>query len=242
MAFLEDLQDQNRAALPRREPGTAGVPPVAGRPDAPELEPWDVAYYAEKQRAALYDFDEEALRPYFPLERVVAGMFDLVDRLYGIRVAEEAGVPVWDPQVRYYNVHDARRRVPGRLLRRLVSRAKTSAAAPGWMRSSPAVPAGAIPAAPRPDLRQPDAAGRRQAGAAHASRSGDHLPRVRPPAAPPAQPRGDRAPWRAPAWRGISSSCPRRSWRTGAGSARRWTCSRATGKPASRFPTTCSRR
>ena len=35
--------------------------------------PWDIAYYAEKQRAALYDFDEEALRPYFPLERVVAG-------------------------------------------------------------------------------------------------------------------------------------------------------------------------
>jgi oligopeptidase A len=35
-------------------------------PRAPELEPWDVAYYAEKQRAALYDFDEEALRPYFP--------------------------------------------------------------------------------------------------------------------------------------------------------------------------------
>ena len=65
-----------------------------------------MAYYAEKQRAALYDFDEEALRPYFPLERVVAGLFDLVHRLYGIRVTEETGVPAWDPQVRYYNVHD----------------------------------------------------------------------------------------------------------------------------------------
>ena len=39
----------------------------------PAIAPWDVAYYAEKQRAALYDFDEEALRPYFPLERVVDG-------------------------------------------------------------------------------------------------------------------------------------------------------------------------
>jgi oligopeptidase A len=74
--------------------------------EAPELQPWDVAYYAEKQRAALYDFDEETLRPYFPLESVVAGMFDLVGRLYGIRVSEEPGLPVWDPQVRYYNVHD----------------------------------------------------------------------------------------------------------------------------------------
>ncbi len=75
-------------------------------PPRPNWQPWDVAYYAEKQRAALYDFDEEALRPYFPLERVVAGMFDLVGRLYGIRVTEETGVPAWDPEVRYYNVHD----------------------------------------------------------------------------------------------------------------------------------------
>jgi oligopeptidase A len=75
-------------------------------PAAPEIEGWDVAYYAEKQRAALYDFDEEALRPYFALEQVTAGLFDLVNRLYGIRVIEEAGVPVWDPQVRYYNIRD----------------------------------------------------------------------------------------------------------------------------------------
>jgi oligopeptidase A len=106
MAFLDDLKaktggrfrEENRELLEFRRS-------LEG-PDAPELEPWDVAYYAEKQRAALYDFDEEALRPYFPLERVTAGLFDLVSRLYGIRVSEEPGVPVWDPQVRYYNVHD----------------------------------------------------------------------------------------------------------------------------------------
>ena len=74
--------------------------------DAPRLAPWDVGYYAEKQRAALYDFDEEALRPYFPLERVAAGLFDLVNRLYGIRVIEEQGVPAWDPQVHFYRVED----------------------------------------------------------------------------------------------------------------------------------------
>ncbi len=73
---------------------------------APELEPWDVSYYAEKQRAALYAFDEEALRPYFPLDRVVAGMFEIVEKLYGIQVREEAGVPAWDPQVRYYAIYD----------------------------------------------------------------------------------------------------------------------------------------
>jgi len=106
MSFLEDLKakterrfrEENRELLEFRRSMEGS--------DAPELSPWDVAYYAEKQRGALYDFDEEALRPYFPVERVVAGMFDLVGRLYGIRVTEEPGVPAWDPEVRYYNVHD----------------------------------------------------------------------------------------------------------------------------------------
>jgi oligopeptidase A len=104
--FLEDLKikterrfrEENRELLEFRRS-------IEG-PEAPELEPWDVAYYAEKQRAALYDFDEETLRPYFPLENVVAGMFDLVHCLYGIKVTEEKGVPAWDAQVCYYNVHD----------------------------------------------------------------------------------------------------------------------------------------
>ena len=75
-------------------------------PDAAELQPWDVAYYAEKQRQARYDFDEEALRPYFPLGQVVGGLFELARRLFGVRVAEQTGVPVWDPQTRYYTMTD----------------------------------------------------------------------------------------------------------------------------------------
>jgi len=106
LSFLEDLKakterrfrEENRELLEFRRS-------IEGS-HAPELEPWDVAYYAEKQRAALYDFDEETLRPYFPLEKVVAGMFDLVHRLYGISVTAESGVPAWDPQVCYYNVRD----------------------------------------------------------------------------------------------------------------------------------------
>jgi oligopeptidase A len=70
------------------------------------LEPWDIAYWAEKQRAALYDFDEEALRPYFPLQRVVDGMFQIFGRVLGISVTEEPGVPAWDPEVRRYAIHD----------------------------------------------------------------------------------------------------------------------------------------
>lgn len=73
---------------------------------APELQPWDVAWYAEKLRAVKFDFDQEELRPYFPLEKVVSGMFELVRRLYGIEVREETGVPAWDPSVKYYVIRE----------------------------------------------------------------------------------------------------------------------------------------
>jgi oligopeptidase A len=71
-----------------------------------ELEPWDVGYWAEKLRLKLYDFDEEALRPYFPTERVVAGMFEIVERLYGIKVVHKPAAHVWHPEVRYYEIRD----------------------------------------------------------------------------------------------------------------------------------------
>lgn len=54
------------------------------------LEPWEVGYWAEKQRQANYDFDEEALRPYFPINRVISGMFDIAQQLFGLRIEERA--------------------------------------------------------------------------------------------------------------------------------------------------------
>jgi len=106
MEFLEDLkartqrrfEEENRELFEFRR-SLEGL-------GTPKLEPWDVGYYAEKQRATLYDFDEEALRPYFPLESVASGLFELVRRLYGIQVSEEKGVAAWDSAVRVYNIHD----------------------------------------------------------------------------------------------------------------------------------------
>ena len=101
--FLDDLRQKTEASF-RKE--NSELLRFSGKK---ELQPWDIAYYAEKQRAALYDFDEEALRPYFPLESVLQGMFEIVHRLYGITVVEKPGVPVWDSQVKYYEIHDAGR-------------------------------------------------------------------------------------------------------------------------------------
>lgn len=73
-------------------------------PDAPALEPWDIAYYAEKQRAALYSFDEEALRPYFEVDRVVNGMLKLFATILGIEVREQPNAKLYDPSVKYYEI------------------------------------------------------------------------------------------------------------------------------------------
>ncbi|MDE3165565.1 MAG: M3 family peptidase, partial [Acidobacteriota bacterium] len=86
LAFLEDLKGKTARRFAGENRELHEFRRSLEGPGAPEIAPWDVAYYAEKQRAALYDFDEEALRPYFPLESVVDGMFEIVKRLYGIRV------------------------------------------------------------------------------------------------------------------------------------------------------------
>ena len=106
LAFLEDLKAKTARRFGEENEELLAFRRSLEGPDAPPLAAWDVAYYAEKQRRALYDFDEEALRPYFPMERVVGGLFELAERLYGIRVEEESGVPAWDADVHYYNVRD----------------------------------------------------------------------------------------------------------------------------------------
>ena len=70
------------------------------------LQPWDIDYYAEKRRAKLYDFDEEQLRPYFPVDKILDGLFETVKRLYGVRVVPSRDLPVWDAAVRTYMLLD----------------------------------------------------------------------------------------------------------------------------------------
>jgi oligopeptidase A len=99
--FVRDLEERTRAAF---EQENADLQRFAG---LSKLEPWDVAYYSEKQRRELYDFDEEVLRPYFPLHSVLSGMFEIARRLYGIQVEQVADLPVWDKDVSTYRVRDA---------------------------------------------------------------------------------------------------------------------------------------
>jgi len=73
------------------------------------MKPWEVSYWAEKRRKAEYDFDDEVLRPYFPLPQVMEGMFDIVSKLYNIRIEErETGedIEVWHPECKFYDLFD----------------------------------------------------------------------------------------------------------------------------------------
>jgi oligopeptidase A len=99
-AFIHDLEVRTRPAFEREN---AQLEAFAGRP----LAPWDVTFYAEKQRLALYDLDEEELRAFFPLHGVMTGLFGIAERLYGVRVQETAELPVWHASVRAYCLRDA---------------------------------------------------------------------------------------------------------------------------------------
>ncbi len=71
-----------------------------------ELEPWDVSFVMEQLRKKRYEIDDEALRPYFPLEQVLEGLFEIVRRTFGFQVEERSIEEVWHPDVRYYEISD----------------------------------------------------------------------------------------------------------------------------------------
>lgn len=78
-----------------------------GEPVGP-LKAWELGFWAEKLRRARHAFDEEALRPYFEVSRVQAGMFELATRIFGVRIAERAvpAAATWHADVRFYELHD----------------------------------------------------------------------------------------------------------------------------------------
>jgi oligopeptidase A len=71
-----------------------------------EVAPWDVSYAAERMRRARYDLDAEELRPYFPLDGVLEGLFEIARRLFGVRVQPRPVDEVWHADVSFYDVFD----------------------------------------------------------------------------------------------------------------------------------------
>ena len=92
------------AAVARVKEEVADMQAIANA-DNITIEPWDYRFYAEKVRKAKYDLDQEAVKPYFQLDNMVAAMFDAAGKLYGMSFSENTGtVPVFEPKVRTFEV------------------------------------------------------------------------------------------------------------------------------------------
>jgi len=101
LGFLSDLA---RRCLPAARQEFSDLEEFAGR----KLAAWDLAFYGEKLQESRFKVSQEALRPYFPLPKVLAGLFALTQRLYGIAIRERPEVGVWHGSVKYYDLTDAR--------------------------------------------------------------------------------------------------------------------------------------
>jgi oligopeptidase A len=105
MSFVDDLRARTQAAF---EQENRELEELARSLGAGAMNPWDVGYYAEKLRVARHAFDEEELRPYFSVDGVLKGLFELAEKVFGVRV-QEREAPRWDDAVRCFGIHDVAR-------------------------------------------------------------------------------------------------------------------------------------
>ncbi|HGE8283049.1 TPA: oligopeptidase A [Serratia marcescens] len=104
IGFLSDLA---KRARPQAEQELAQLRAFAKQHyGVDELEAWDITYYGEKQKQHLFSISDEQLRPYFPEQRVVEGLFEVVKRIYGITAKERKDVETWHPDVRFFDLFD----------------------------------------------------------------------------------------------------------------------------------------
>lgn len=78
-----------------------------------ELNLWDIAYYSEKQKQKLFQISDEELRPYFPESKAVSGLFEVLNRVFGMTVTEKQGVDVWHDSVRFFEITDSQGQLRG---------------------------------------------------------------------------------------------------------------------------------
>jgi oligopeptidase A len=95
------------------------------------LEAWDFSYYAEKLKQAKYSVSDEELRLYFPEQKVLNGLFQVVSRLFNIEVTEITNIDTWHKDVRFFEIHDSIGRLRGSFYLDLFARAKKRGGA--WM-------------------------------------------------------------------------------------------------------------
>jgi oligopeptidase A len=97
------LHEMARAARGAARKEFAQLEDFAGH----KLPAWDVGFYAERLQRERYTVSQEQLRPYFPLPRVLTGLFEVAQRLFGVRIRERHDAPLWHPDVRFFSIDGA---------------------------------------------------------------------------------------------------------------------------------------
>ena len=87
-----------------------------------KLEAWDIMYVSEKLKQKEYGISQEELKPYFPAEKVLNGLFEIVNRLYGINIEEKIGIDVWHKDVKFFEITDAENQLRGQFYLDLYAR------------------------------------------------------------------------------------------------------------------------
>lgn len=128
-SFLRDLAARSK---PQAEQELAEVQAYAESVfGISELAAWDIPFYSEKLKQEKYAISDEILRPYFPENKVVQGLFEVVNRLYGLQINEVEGVDTWHDDVRYFEIKDSDGDLRGSFYLDLYARAKKRGGA--WM-------------------------------------------------------------------------------------------------------------
>ena len=127
--FLQDLARQSK---PQAKADLAEVNAFAAEHyGRTELQAWDIGYYSEKLKQEKYAISDEQLRPYFPETHVVPGLFEVVSRLYGLKITERKHVDTWHSDVRFFDIVDSDDEYRGSFYLDLYARAKKRGGA--WM-------------------------------------------------------------------------------------------------------------
>ncbi len=127
--FLRDLAKRSK---PQAQDELQEIVDFAVQSDGQkELQPWDYTYFGEKLKQKKYAISDEELRPYFPEHKVVSGLFEVVSRLYGLRIEQQTDVDTWHKDVSFYKIFDADNQHRGSFYFDLYAREKKRGGA--WM-------------------------------------------------------------------------------------------------------------
>jgi len=99
--------------------------------DVSDLESWDIAYYSEKMRQHFFQLSQEEVKAYFPITRVLPGLFAIVEKLYGLNISEIHDFDSWHPDVRFFQISDSTGEIRGQFYTDLYARPKKRGGA--WM-------------------------------------------------------------------------------------------------------------